>query len=119
MTIVGRAHPTGSSRKTVTIQNRVVEMSYEKQYRCRTLTKVPCNVCSMKIQQRRPIDTKCPDCKVVKYRNVDRRKLKVWWAFLDKEHPGWTWCNVYKYEQGANGQELGRFQRKNILPERI
>lgn len=36
-------------------------------------------------------------------------------SFLDEKHPGWTWCNYYKYTKEGNGKQLGSFTRLRRL----
>lgn len=78
-------------------------------WRCRSIVKVLCSDCSIKL------NTECKNCTFLKYNNVTN--LKSFNSFLDNKFPSWIFFKVYEYKPGEkNGRLLDTFIRNKHLP---
>jgi len=83
--------------------------------RYRSIVKVLCDDCQLKVNQRNVIDTKCKGCKYLKYNNVNR--LIKFTTFLNTEFPNWVYFNLFEYKKGeVKGRKLASFQKGKNEP---
>lgn len=82
--------------------------------RYRATAKVLCNECQSLKNQKRRFDTKCTNCKWLRYENVNN--LLTFRDFLNRAFPNWVFFNVFKYIKGEDGERLASYQKGRNEP---
>jgi len=83
--------------------------------RYRSIVKVLCNDCQLKVNRHQLINTNCINCRYLKYNNVNR--LIKFTTFLHAEFPNWVYFNLYEYKKGEiKGRRLASFQKGKNEP---
>ncbi len=82
--------------------------------RYRATAKVLCGECQKLKEQKRRFDTKCRDCKWLRYENVNN--LLTFRDLLNNKFPNWVFFNVFRYVKGQDGERLASYQKGKNEP---